>query len=68
MKIAKAKYQLGSSPAFEGIQDVIAKFYAGERKELVKQEDGTWSVLGSKGVLSGVRVRFHSGRWRFEKV
>src|SRR5690606_39257133 len=61
---------LGSSNTFEGIQDVIARFYAGERKSLEALDDGvTWRVSSPKrGVFPDVIVRLKRGRYRFEKT
>lgn len=63
---------LGSSGSLEGIGDVIAKFYGGERKKLepVRQGEVTeWTVHQTNGAqISSVRVVLQRGRYRFEKV
>lgn len=63
---------LGSSGSLEGIGDVIAKFYGGERKKLepVGQAAVTeWTVHQTSGAqISSVRVVLKQGRYRFEWV
>ncbi len=66
--IPKAKL-LASSPTLEGVQDCIAKFYCGSRKELRELVQGKWTVHGPDGVqLRSVYVELKKGRYRFVMV
>lgn len=58
---------LASSGTLEGIQELIAAFYCGERKTL-RQEGDAWRVLRSDGTpIERVRVVGPKrGRYRFE--
>lgn len=58
----------GTSATLDGIQDVIAKFYAGERKVLREQSPGIWSVHKIDGTKLATVVRLHKGRYRFESI
>lgn len=59
--------KLGSSPTFEGIQQVIKAFYVGSVKELRPATETTWTVHNADGTqLSRVQVRLHKGRYLFE--
>ena len=55
--------KLATSPTREGIENVIAKFYGGERKTLVPIEgrDGYYNVVGGKGVLGPIVVETTRG-------
>ena len=66
--IAKQKStKYGSSPSLAGIEDVIAFFYAGERKQLFAMGDKLWTVHRADGSqIAGVCVRFVKGRYVFE--
>jgi hypothetical protein len=60
---------LGSSNTLDGIRSVIARFYAGESKELAPIDADSWSVLRTNGeALPGVIVRLKRGRYRFEST
>ncbi len=59
----------GSSGTIEGIGNVIADFYGGERKTLAEGPDLVWTVRRASGVpIEGVRVVLIRGRYRFENV
>ena len=58
---------LASSPTFDGIKAVIAKFYYGER-ELISVSDNEWKIIGKMGVLKYARVILKKGRYRFESI
>lgn len=59
---------LGSSPTFEGIQDVIAAFYCGERKQLrpVGECETLWTVHKADGTELSTLVSLEKGRYRFQ--
>lgn len=60
----KQEWQLlASSNTLEGIKGSINRFYCGEEKEVQGE-----NVIGSKGILEGVRVILKRGRYRFEML
>lgn len=61
---------LASAPSLEMIGDGIARFYCGERKDIVPNDDGSWSVASPKTgkVFDDVRIILKKGRYRFEMV
>ena len=58
---------IGSSPTFDGIKSVIAKFYYSE-KELLPVAPNEWNIIGKNGVLKDMRVILKRGRYRFESI
>ena len=58
---------LGSAPTLDGIKNVIAKFYYGE-KELLPVVPNEWQIISKNGAINGVRVIFKKGRYRFESI
>ena len=64
----RAGVLFGSSGTYEGIQDVIAKFYAGERKVLTPDGEGRWSVSMADGRVLRTCVVLRKGRYRFESI
>jgi|APGre2960657404_1045060.scaffolds.fasta_scaffold74704_5 hypothetical protein len=54
---------LASSSTLEGIKGSIKRFYCGEGKEVSGE-----NVIGSKGIIEGVRVILKRGRYRFEML
>ena len=58
---------LASSPTFDGIKSVIAKFYYSE-KELLPVASNEWQIIGKNGVLKDMRVILKKGRYRFESI
>ncbi len=65
----------GSSATLEGIRNIIADFYGGERKTLIAGPGpaSVWTVHRANGAqIEGVRVVLtrgvFRGRFRFEKV
>lgn len=67
--MAKGKL-LASAPSLDAIGDSVARFYCGERKELVAQDDGTWAIRSpvTGRTFPDVRVIARKGRYRFEMV
>ena len=58
---------IGSAPTLDGIKDVIAKFYYGE-KELLSLVPNEWQIIGKNGAINGVRVILKGKRYRFESI
>ena len=58
---------LCSASTLDGIKNVIAKFYYGE-KELLSLATNEWQITGKNGALNGVRVILKNKRYRFESI
>lgn len=56
--------KLASSNTLEGISQLIAQFYGGERKELREISPGVWQVISAGEPLSTI-VTLRRGRYVF---
>ena len=58
---------LASAGTLDDVGALIARFYGGSTKTLIKQSPGQWSIAHARGdFIAGVRVILRKGRYRFE--
>lgn len=59
---------LASAALLPDIQDLIARFYGGERKHMILMAPNEWRLERKEGLIPGVRVVLKRGRYRFEAI
>jgi hypothetical protein len=64
-KINKITNLLATAGNLEGIQQMISKFYGGEKKELRQVNDNEWSIHNPDGKTLQTRVTLEKGRYKF---